>query len=116
MFNIECVDNKKKQKTEKKGSLERKKNRKKKKRKSKGKKKKRADRRLCYAGQSKAPLELHKGPHQFSECIFFFFLTSQNQASEKKKKRANGQKNCRVQRHNALPEVKQTKDLCEGAQ
>lgn len=50
------------------------------------KKKRRADRRLCYAGQSKAPLELHKGPHQFSECIFFFFLTSQNQASEKKKK------------------------------
>lgn len=34
--------------------------------------KKSADRRLRYAGQSKAPLELHKGPHQFSECIFFF--------------------------------------------
>ena len=37
-------------------------------------------------------------------------------AKAKKKKRANGQKNCRVQPHNALPEVKQTKDLCEGAQ
>ena len=81
------------------------------------KKKRRADRRLCYAGQSKAPLELHKGPYQFSECIFFFFFDfAKSSQREKKKKRANGQKNCRVQRHNALPEVKQTKDLCEGAQ
>lgn len=40
MFNIECVDNKKKQKTEKKGSLEQKKSRKKKTKKQRQKKKK----------------------------------------------------------------------------